>query len=118
MAFTGRGYAADANASRGLTVNSTCSRVERASRCVRRVPAFVHREDGREISVTLTNVSTGGCELMVAEPLAVGELVRIEFPRIGGMAARIRWTTGSHAGAEFIPQSDVWEEAGAGPSMH
>ena len=99
-------------------MNSLCSRVERASRCARRVNAFVRREDGREIAAVLTNISTGGCELMVGEPLTVDELVRIEFPRIGGMAARIRWMTGSYAGAEFVPQSDVWEEISAGPSMH
>jgi hypothetical protein len=42
--------------------------------------------------------------------LAVDELVRIEVPRLGSVAATIRWASNGKAGAEFIPQSDVWEE--------
>lgn len=84
--------------------------VERESRSARRVPVFIHRQDGREIAAILTNISNHGCQLKSAAKLSSDEFVRIEFPHVGGMAARICWAADGAAGAEFIPHSDVWEE--------
>jgi hypothetical protein len=83
---------------------------DRESRSTRRIEAFLQRPDGQEIRAILTNVSSRGCELKPQQILAVDELVRIEIPRAGSFAARIRWIDEGRAGAEFIPQSDVWEE--------
>lgn len=86
------------------------SEVERESRSTKRVPVFVHHQDGREIAAVLTNISNHGCQLASAAVLASDELVRIEFPRVGGLAARICWASDGLAGVEFIPDSDVWEQ--------
>jgi hypothetical protein len=82
---------------------------------MRHLELFVHRQDGCEIKTVLTNVSERGCRLVPAEPLLAGEHVRIEIPRLGSIAAIIRWSLDGHAGAEFIAQSDVWEETAKAP---
>lgn len=83
---------------------------DRESRSTRRIEAFLCRQDGHEIRALVTNISRRGCQLKPQELLAVDELVRIEFPRVGSVAAKIRWMSDERAGAEFIPDSDVWEE--------
>jgi hypothetical protein len=83
---------------------------DRESRSTRRVEAFLQRQDGREIRALVTNISKRGCQLKPEEVLAVNELVRIDVPRLGSIAATILWMSNESAGAEFIPQSDVWEE--------
>lgn len=89
-----------------------CARLvrDRESRSIRRVEAYLHRQDGREVRAFLTNVSNGGCQLRPREMPAIGETVRIEIPRLGSFAATIRWAADGYAGAEFVPQSDIWEE--------
>lgn len=82
----------------------------RESRSTRRVEVFLRREDGREIRTLLTNVSARGCRLRPQEELAIDERLRIEIPRLGSVAAIVRWSLEGNAGAEFIAQSDVWEE--------
>lgn len=82
----------------------------RESRSTRRVEAFLRRQDGREIRTLVTNISNCGCQIKLQEVLAVDELVRIEIPRLGSIAASIRWMADGMAGAEFIVHSDVWEE--------
>lgn len=96
-------------------MNCVRSLMDRESRSKRRIEAFLHRQDGREMKAMVTNVSARGCELRPQERLAVDELVRIEVPRLGSVAATIRWTSDENAGAEFVPQSDIWEEVGDEP---
>jgi hypothetical protein len=87
---------------------------DRESRLRRRLELFVHRDDGREIKAVLTNVSEHGCRLTLEEPVLPDERVRIEVPRLGNITATIRWSSNGDAGAEFVAQSDVWEERGKG----
>ena len=93
-------------------MQSVRSKRQRESRSTRSVEVFLRRQDGREIRTLLTNISTRGCRLLPREALAINELIRIEIPRLGSVAALIRWSLDGYAGAEFIPQSDVWEEIG------
>lgn len=83
---------------------------DRESRSTRRIEAYLRRQDGRETRAMLTNISNRGCQLRPHEILEVDEMVRIELPRVGSVAATIRWMDNGSAGAEFIPQSDIWEE--------
>ena len=85
---------------------------DRESRSTRRIEAYLYRQDGREMRALVTNVSKRGCQLRSREVLAVDELIRIEVPRIGSFAATIRWAADYDAGAEFVPQSDIWKETG------
>jgi PilZ domain-containing protein len=83
---------------------------DRESRSTRRIEAFLQRQNGQEVWALVTNISNRGCQLKPAVVLAVDELVRINLPRVGSIAATIRWVLNESAGAEFIPHSDVWEE--------
>ena len=93
-----------------IQMQGVASPRDRESRSTRRIEAFVHRQNGREIGAFVTNVSNCGCQLKPRESLEIDEFVRIEIPRVGSVAARIRWTSNGNSGAEFIPQSDIWEE--------
>lgn len=84
-------------------------KVDRESRSRRRIDVLVHRQDGRKIAALLTNVSNRGFQLKASEELNSNELIRIEIPRLGDVAARVCWASGGLAGAELIPYSDVWE---------
>ena len=98
-------------------MESVHSHADRQNRLTRHFQLFIHRQDGREIKTVLTNVSERGCRLVPEEPLLVDERVRIEVPRLGSIAATIRWSSEGHAGAEFIAHSEIWEETGkASPS--
>ena len=93
------------------------SKRQRESRSTRSVEVFLRRQDGREIKTLLTNVSAHGCRLLPREELSINEHIRIDVPRLGSIAAMVRWSLDGYAGAEFIPQSDVWEEvANAAPN--
>lgn len=63
---------------------------DRESRSSQRVDVFLQRQDGREIRTLVTNISNRGCQLRPQELLMVDELVRIEVPRVGSVAATIR----------------------------
>lgn len=86
------------------------SKRQRESRSTRSVEVFLRRQDGREVKTLLTNISTHGCRLRPREELTIDELIRVDVPRLGSVAALVRWSLDGYAGAEFIPQSDVWEE--------
>lgn len=93
-------------------------KIDRESRSIRRVDIFVHRQDGREVAALLTNISSRGVQLKTSEELCSDELVRIDIPRLGGVAARIRWTSDGFAGAELLPHSDVWEVVPPSPDRN
>lgn len=83
----------------------------RESRSTRRIEAFLHSPRGQEIRAIVTNISNRGCRLKAKGPLSIDELVRIEVPRVGSVAATIRWVSNGEVGIEFIPDSDIWDEA-------
>jgi len=49
--------------------------------------------------------SRGGCRLNTRAPLEIGEMIRIEVPRLGGITALVRWAKGFDAGAAFVIDS-------------
>lgn len=83
--------------------------VEREGRSPRCVDAFVLFKDGREIAVTIINISNRGGLIQGIGCFAAGDQVRVEVPRLGGLWAQIRWAANGNAGVEFVPDSDLWE---------
>lgn len=81
----------------------------REGRSTRYVEAYLRRQDGREISAVVVNISLRGCRLRAEEELLPGERIWVGVPRLGSIAANVRWVEQGLAGVEFIPQSDVWE---------
>ena len=66
------------------------------------VDAVVHREDGAEVPVKLTNMSDEGCRLESAEHFRIGERLSIAIPGTGRVKAQVRWALPDSAGAKFI----------------
>ena len=53
------------------------------------VEAVVHRADGTDLSVVVSNISDEGCRLEGAEIFTIGERLTIAIPRIGTVSAQI-----------------------------
>lgn len=84
---------------------------KRESRSPTWVEISVLGSNGREIPVVLTNMSARGCRIRSSEPLTAGERVCLQVPRLGRLSARILWTEGSDAGAEFVAGTDIWNRS-------
>ena len=83
--------------------------IERGSRTPTWLAAHAVLPTGAERPIFVTNVSTGGCRMKSNGGFQVGDVIVIAFQRLGRISAVIRWADGSSAGAEFIEQSDVWD---------
>jgi hypothetical protein len=66
------------------------------------IDAVVHRGDGSEQSVRLTNVSDEGCRIETAGEFRIGEQLEIAIPRFGHLKAQVRWALPGSAGAKFV----------------
>lgn len=84
---------------------------KRESRSPAWVETFLLGRDGREVPVVLTNLSAAGCRIRSSEPLTAGERICLKVPRLGRLTADIVWAKGREAGAQFVPGSDIWEQA-------
>ena len=63
--------------------------------------AFVHRDDGPPLPVTVTDLTEQGCRLSSEQTLSIGEQIRVEIPHIGYLNAQVRWAMDGEAGARF-----------------
>ena len=75
--------------------------VDRKERACSNVAAVLHRDDGSSEPVIVTNLSDEGCRIETAHRLQIGERLKIAIPRVGELAAQIRWTVNGSAGARF-----------------
>ena len=57
--------------------------------------------DGREIPISLTNLSRDGCRVQSDETLGVGEVIRINVEALEGVVGTIRWSLLGTAGVRF-----------------
>jgi len=64
--------------------------------------AVVHRGDGSEESVRLTNVSDEGCRIETDGEFRIGERLAIDIPSFGQLNAQVRWALPGSAGARFV----------------
>ena len=81
--------------------------VGRKDRHLVAIDAVVHWDDGRKVSVTLTNFSEEGCRIESDLHLRIGERLEIDVPRLGQMKAQVRWAFAGSAGVKFLHESDV-----------
>ncbi len=66
------------------------------------VDAVVHRPDGSETHVILTNCSDEGCRMESREVFLIGEELEIAIPSVGQVKAQVRWALPGSAGARFL----------------
>ena len=70
------------------------------------IEAVVHRVDGSNATVRLTDFSEEGCR-MEGEDFHIGEKVRIDVPRLGMMEAQVRWALPGSAGTRFLAKKSA-----------
>jgi hypothetical protein len=72
-----------------------------------KVDAVVHRADGSEAQVRLTNVSDEGCRMATSDDFLIGERLSIAIPGMGKVEAQVRWALPGSAGAKFLSKSEL-----------
>ena len=60
------------------------------------------RLDGREVPVTIIDVSNHGCKIRCLHILPVGEIVQLEMPSFQSNPASVRWSLPGMSGLRFI----------------
>lgn len=68
--------------------------------------AVVHRDDGSDAPVKVTNVSDEGCRIESSDEFRIGERLSIAIPGIGRVKAQVRWSLPGSAGAKFLEEYD------------
>jgi hypothetical protein len=57
---------------------------------------------GRELPVTIIDMSEGGCKIRCLHILPIGEVVQLVIPAFQPNAASVRWSLPGLAGLRFI----------------
>ena len=57
---------------------------------------------GRELRVTIIDMSEGGCKVCCPDILPIGEVVDLAIPAFQPNAATVRWSLPGSAGLRFI----------------
>jgi Flp pilus assembly pilin Flp len=65
-----------------------------------RLDASVTRGDGAETAAVVTDLSLDGCCLIGR--FQIGEQVTVKIPKVGSLAAEVRWAFMGRAGARFV----------------
>jgi hypothetical protein len=60
------------------------------------------RVAGRELPVTIIDMSNGGCKIRCLHILPIGEIVQLVIPAFQPNAATVRWSLPGMAGLRFI----------------
>ena len=76
---------------------------ERSRRHCVRLEASATRANGTEVKAIVTDLSLDGCCLI--GPFRVGEKVTVRIPKVGSLAAEIRWAFMGRAGARFATET-------------
>ncbi len=64
-------------------------------------PAMLIDSEGVEMSVSVLDLSSGGCRLKTDGTPIIGEHVRLRVGRVGEYPAQVRWAIGEEAGLQF-----------------
>lgn len=76
---------------------------ERGLRHSVRLDATVTRGNGTELAAVVTDLSLDGCCLI--GPFQIGEQVTVKIPKVGSLAAEVRWAFMGRAGARFVTET-------------
>jgi DNA-binding response OmpR family regulator len=79
----------------------------RALRASVSMPTRLKLEDGSEIACRVRDISRTGFMAEVASPLKPGEPIRILLPKLGPVAAEVRWSRAGQLGAQFAEELDL-----------
>lgn len=73
---------------------------ERGLRHSVRLDASVTRTGGADVTAVVTDLSLDGCCLM--GQFQIGERLTVNIPKVGSLAAEVRWAFMGRAGARFV----------------
>ena len=76
--------------------------IKRAPRIEGRHDALIVDSAGRQVEVTVTDISGGGFRINTDETFSIGEYVALRVARYGDFPAQIRWALGREAGGLFL----------------
>lgn len=76
---------------------------ERGLRHSVRLDASVTRGNGAETTAIVTDLSLDGCCLIGR--FQIGEQVTVKIPKVGSLAAEVRWAFMGRAGARFVSET-------------
>lgn len=60
------------------------------------------RMDGREVPVTIIDMSERGCKIRCLHILPIGQIVQLAIPAFQPNAASVRWSLPGLAGLRFV----------------
>lgn len=75
---------------------------DRDSREPASFPAILIFGEGQRMPVTITNISSDGCQVEGADAVPIGETVRIELAGNISAEATVRWAFMGRAGLRFV----------------
>lgn len=75
--------------------------VSRDDRQVVQIKATL-RLNGRELPVTIIDMTTSGCKIRCLHILPIGEVVQLEMPAFQPNPASVRWSLPGLSGLRFI----------------
>ncbi len=62
----------------------------------------VRLSDGRELAVSVTDLSRDGCRIETAETLKIGEPITVTAAAVGTVDGTVRWSLFGTAGVRFL----------------
>lgn len=62
----------------------------------------VRLADGREVAVSVVDLSRDGCRIESEETLTIGEEIVVSAPAVGTVAGTVRWSLFGTAGVRFL----------------
>jgi hypothetical protein len=65
-------------------------------------PAILVLAEGDRVPVTITNISSDGCQVEGADAIPIGDKVRIELAGNISADATVRWAVMGRAGLRFV----------------
>ena len=60
----------------------------------------------RDVDITVSEMSYGGCKIHSAETFKPGELLELRIIRRGRIDAEVRWSSDGTAGAKFVGEGE------------
>ena len=76
--------------------------IDRNERRPVQAAAVAYLPDGGAVSVRLTDISYEGCQVESDEILPIGCRITLALPRLGDIAAQVRWSLHGRAGIRFL----------------
>ena len=76
--------------------------ISRADRDLVSLDGQARLADGREVEVSVTDLSIEGCRIRSDETLRIGESITLNVAPLAGVEATVRWELCGTAGVRFV----------------